>query len=302
GLDVAAITDHDHWGLRYLDRSPDLRQRILDATAQAYVPGQFVTVDGYEWTSWAWGHRHVLWFDGPGTWLSSMDEASDTPAELQAGLQGREALIVRHHPAGGPVAVDWSFPVDPVLEPVVEIASVHGQSESESLPGAIYDSVPGAFVDQQLASGARFGLIGSTDGHDGHPGLAQLAGGSGGLCALEGASPTRGSVLETLRARRVYATNGPRIVLRVDAGGATMGSTLPGGAGPVPLDVRVVGTAPIERIELVRRSGVVGSAPGAGAVAHAAFEVDPIPGDRVWVRVIQVDGGLAWSSPIAFEP
>lgn len=302
GLDVAAVTDHDHWGMVALDRAPDRVAAAMAATDAADDPGRFVAVPGYEWTSWLHGHRHVLWFDHPGPWASSLDPATDTPAELHALLAGRDVVVIRHHPAGGPVAVDWSFPVDPVLEPVVEIASVHGQSGSPGLPGPIYDPAPGAWVEQQLADGAWFGLVGSTDGHDGHPGLAQLAGGSGGLCALEGASPTRGSVLETLRARRVYATNGPRIVLRVDAGGATMGSTLPGGAGPVPLDVRVVGTAPIERIELVRRSGVVGSAPGAGAVAHAAFEVDPIPGDRVWVRVIQVDGGLAWSSPIAFEP
>ena len=154
GLDVAAVTDHDHWGMRFLDRTPAWQARIAEATEAANVPGSFVAVHGFEWTSWVHGHRHVLGFGGPLPIWSSLDPATDTPAELAAAARGQPVLIVRHHPAGGPVAVDWSFPVDPELEPVVEIASVHGQSESADLPGAIYDAVPGAFADVQLAAGA----------------------------------------------------------------------------------------------------------------------------------------------------
>jgi hypothetical protein len=144
------------------------------------------------------------------------------------------------------------------------------------------------------------GLIGSTDGHDGHPGLSQLAGGHGGLAALVGADRTRESIFRTLQDRRVYATNGPRIVLRVDVGGAPMGATVPA-TGRVPLTVRVVGTAPIDRVEIVRRDGVVGSRRGdGGPLLFAEVPVDPRPGDHLYVRVIQVDGGLAWSSPVRF--
>lgn len=304
GLDVVALTDHDHWGMTFLDADPAARQALADATDAAYAPGAFVTAHGFEWTSWVWGHRTVVAFDGP-VWLSSLGadpepDGCDTVGELHAALRGRDAIVVRHHPAGGPVAVDWDEPMDPVLEPVVEVASVHGQSESQSLPGAIYDAVPSAFIDQVWARGARFGLIGSTDSHDGHPGLSQLAGGGGGLVALVGAEATRASALEALRARRVYATNGPRIVLRFEVDGAPMGSTI-GAAGPVSAVVRVVGTAPIDRIELVRAAGVVGSRRGDGsALLHAAFDVDPSPGDLVYVRVVQRDGGIAWSSPVFF--
>jgi hypothetical protein len=298
-LDVAAVTDHDHWGMRFLDADPAGRARIAAATEAANVPGSFVALHGYEWTSWIHGHRHVLGFDGPIPWWSSLDPATDAPDELAAAANGLAVLIVRHHPAGGPVAVDWSFPVDPVLEPVVEIASVHGQSESPELPGPIYGAVRSAFADVQLAKGARFGLVGSTDGHDGHPGLSQLAGGQGGLTALEGAEPTRASVYAALQARRVYATNGPRIVLRVTVAGRPMGSVVP--AGPVEVEVRVVGTAPIDRIELVGRAGVVGSRRGEGSVLFGTFPLTPTDGDLVYVRVVQTDGGLAWSSPVFFD-
>jgi hypothetical protein len=303
-LDAVALTDHDHFGPLFLDRHPELVTLAAEATDRAYEPGRFVTVHGYEWTSWLFGHRHVLGFAGPLPLASSMDPASDTPEELHALLRPRpDVLVIRHHPAGGPVAVDWSTPVDAVLEPVVEIVSVHGQSESSSLPGAIYDAVPEAFIDRQLFAGARFGLIGSTDGHDGHPGLSQLAGGQGGLCALEGAELTRESMLATLRARRVYATNGPRIVLRFTVDEQPMGSTLTP-QGPVEVELRVVGTAPVHHAELVTRAGVTGSREGDGsALLHATWTLDPPAGpDLVYVRVVQQDGGLAWSSPVFLEP
>lgn len=295
GLDVAAVTDHDHWGMAFLDADPTAQAQIAAATDAAYVPGRFVTAHGYEWTSWAYGHRHVLWFDHPRPWRSSLDPRFDTPAELHAAWAGAPAIVVRHHPAGGPVAIDWSFPIDPALEPVVEISSVHGQSESAAMSGAIYDPVPAAFADRALARGARFGWIGSTDAHDGHPGRP------GGLAALEGAERTRASVLATIRARRVYATNGPRIVLRFAVGDTPMGGTRP--AGVAEATVRVVGTAPIDHVELVHtRVGVIGSRPGDGsALLYATFPVDPAAGDGVYVRVVQEDGGLAWASPVFFD-
>jgi hypothetical protein len=300
GLDVAAVTDHDHWGMVFLDGSPALQATIAAATELAHKDGAFVAIHGYEWTSWLHGHRHVLFFDTFRPWLSSLDPRYDHPTELWAALRGSDAITIPHHPAGGPIAIDWSIPSDPELEPVVEIASVHGQSESPSLPGAIYDAVAGNFVESHL-SGQKLGLVGSTDGHDGHPGLSQIAGGRGGLVAFEGATTTRASVLEALRGRRVYATNGPRVVVRFTAGGQPMGSTLPAGV-PAEIEVRVVGTAPIDHVELVGRAGTIGSRTGDGGRAlHATFALDaPAAGDHVYVRVVQTDGGLAWSSPVWF--
>ena len=302
GLDVAAITDHDHWGLQPLDEDPERRQALDAAVAAVHKDGGFVALHGYEYTHWTAGHRHVLYFDGPGPVFSAVDPATNTPRALWEALEGRDAITVPHHPAGGPVALDWStFPEDPQREPVVEIASVHGQSESADGPSPIYDAQDGAFAFAQLVAGRRFGFIGSTDGHDGHPGLSHLVAGRGGLVGLVGAQRTRASVAATLRARRVYATNGPRIVLRFDVSGTPLGGVHPSG-GPVTVTVRAIGTAPIDRVELVSRHGVVGSRRGTGPVAFAQWPLDaPTPGDFVYVRVVQADGGLAWASPVFFD-
>ena len=101
-LDVAAITDHDHWGMLFLDQHPSLWDHIREQSARFHQPGSFVTFLGYEWTSWIHGHRHVLYLDDDGEVLSSIDPRYDEPEELWDALRGRSALTVAHHSAGEP--------------------------------------------------------------------------------------------------------------------------------------------------------------------------------------------------------
>jgi hypothetical protein len=302
-LDVAALTDHDHWGIPFLDETPAHWSRIQAAAERFHEPGRFVTLLGYEWTSWIFGHRHVLHFADSAELRSSLDERFDTPPELWAALAGAPALTFAHHSAGAPVASDWSIAPDPVLEPVTEIVSVHGSSESFDTPAPVRGMREGNTVRDALARGYRLGLVGSGDSHDGHPGLAQLAGdGSGGLAAIFAESATREAVLEALRARRVYATNGPRIVLETTLDGVPMGASLPAGAGKT-LVVRVAAPAPLDAVELVTAEGVVAATPGEGrrSLAFQAESPALAPGSWLYLRVRQRDGGAAWSSPFFFE-
>jgi hypothetical protein len=302
-LDFAAITDHDHWGMRFLDADPAGWRAAAAAAARWTEAGRFVALPGYEWTSWIHGHRHVVGFDGPPPLCSSMDPACDTPTELWAALRGSGALTFAHHQAGGPVATDWSFAPDPALEPVTEVASVHGQSESPDGPGVIYGAVAGNFVRDSLVSRRYIlGFVGSTDGHDGHPGLSQLAGGGGGLAAVMAREDTAGALREALLARRTYATNGVRMVLRFTLDEHPMGSVLPPQEGPMHGIVRVVGTAPITAIEVIHGAIVSDRFPGDGSLTgHAEFTVSGLTaGEFVYVRVLQADGGAAWSSPVFF--
>ncbi|MGQ0551979.1 MAG: CehA/McbA family metallohydrolase [Planctomycetota bacterium] len=302
-LDVAALTDHDHWGQPFLDETPSLWAGIEAATASFHDPGRFVTLLGYEWTSWIHGHRHVLYFEDSGRVLSSLDERYETPAQLWEALAGQPALTFAHHVAGGPIATNWSFVPDPVLEPLVELSSVHGSSEAADSPALIEQAVPGHFARDALLRGYRLGFLGSGDSHDGHPGLAHLAAprGHGGLAAILAEESTRAAVLAALRARRCYATNGARIVLRAALAGLPMGSVVPPGAQE--LRVLVAGTAPLERIDLVRGREVVESRAGRDRLdaAEDFALAGLLPGEFVYVRVVQADGGLAWSSPFFVE-
>jgi hypothetical protein len=299
-LDVAVLTDHDHWGMQPLSETPELWEGIAAQTKAFHDPGRFVTLLGYEWTSWLHGHRHVLYFEDKGRVLSSVDPAFESPLQLWEALRGEAALTFAHHTAGGPIAANWEIPPDPELEPVTEIVSVHGSSEAADSPRVIYDPVAGHFARDALDRGYRLGFVGSGDGHDGHPGLAHLASPSGGLVAILTEELTREAVLEALRARRVYATNGPRILLHATLDGAPMGSALDADGGRArSLDVRVYALEALERLDLVRSGRVVRTFAGTGSGELRLTE--PIAGlesgEYLYVRAVQVDGGAAWSSP-----
>jgi hypothetical protein len=299
-LDVAALTDHDHWGMQPLDVTPGLWKEICEQTKAFHEPGQFVTLLGYEWTSWLQGHRHVLYFGDEGKVLSSVDPKFESPLQLWEALRGRPVITITHHTAGGPIAANWEIPPDPELEPVTEVASVHGSSEAPDSPRLIYRPIEGNFARDALDRGYRLGFVGSGDSHDGHPGLAHLAAPSGGLVAILARELTRESVLAALRARRVYATNGPRIVLDATLDGAPMGSAVAGSAGTSRvLEVTAVAPEILDHIDLVRSETVVRTFAGAGSRELSLSEpIDDLePGEYLYVRVVQVDGGAAWSSP-----
>ncbi|MEE2663756.1 MAG: CehA/McbA family metallohydrolase [Myxococcota bacterium] len=306
GLDVAALTDHDHWGMRFLDANPEMWERIQRAAAAAHEPGRFVTLLGYEWTSWLHGHRHVLYFDDTGPVLSSIgiERRYETPAQLWDALRGRRALTFAHHSAGGPVATNWAYAPDPELEPVTEIVSVHGSSEAEDSPRPIYSPVPGNYVRDALGLGYRLGLIGSGDSHDGHPGLTHLASPTrnSGLAAIFAAKPSREAVLAALRERRVYATNGPRIFLRTTLDDRyEMGSVVPAMPSDAvhTLEIRVASAAPLDRVDVIRGGEIALRLAGEGLTEwSAALELAPLePGEFLYVRAVQQNDGAAWSSP-----
>jgi len=303
-LDVVALTDHDHWGLLFMDERPELWADELAVAERFHEPGRFVTVPGYEWTNWIFGHRHVLFFGGERPLLSSMDDRYDRPEELWDALRGLEAVTVPHHPAGGPVAIDWSVRPDPVLDPCTEITSAHGCSEALDCPRTIYSPRPGHFGRDALELGYQIGFVGSGDGHDGHPGLTHLGPQypTGGLTAILSEDLSRAAVLDALRSHRVYATSGPRILLRTALGTARMGTHVEAGElGEEPtLFVQVQGTAPILGVEVIRSGEVTAIMAGDGTPDFgAAAALDALsPGEYLYVRVSQDDGGMAWSSPI----
>ncbi len=309
-LDAVALTDHDHWGIRPLDENPELVEGIRETTNAFHAPGRFITLPGYEWTNWVHGHRHVLSFDDALPFYSALDPDTDRPDELWDALRGQPVLTFAHHSAGEPVATNWFYRPDPVLEPVTEIVSVHGMSEAADAPVPVRGGEPGYFVRDTLLRGDRLGFIGSGDSHDGHPGLAQIAGGQGGLAGLMTTELSRPALLESLRRRHTIATNGIRPFLEVHIDETPMGGRLRaplrddaseerGERTELHLRIRYEATSPVERIDLIR-SGRVAQVAGEAAMSIDLVRTIPglAPGEFHYVRILQEDGGTAWSSPI----
>jgi len=304
GLDVAVLTDHDHWGYQPLDTDPVTWQNILKTSVKFNKPGAFVTFPGYEWTNWTFGHRHVLFrYERDATIFSWQDPRSDSPEKLWKLLGDRDCLTIPHHCGGGPVPIFWKYH-NPKYEPVVEMASVHGVSEMMGHPRCIYSPVASGMAQAALARGYRLGMIGSGDTHDGLPGLGS-PGHRAGLVGIYAKELTRDAIFEALRARRVYATTGCRAILRFNMNGTKMGSVrrLTDVQTARTITVSVLGDAPIDSITIVKNNDPVVTVPGTGAFSTLTW-TDPAAvknGDYYYARIKQTDDEWIWSSPIWIE-
>ena len=301
GLDVAVLSDHDHHGLHAIDERPELWRAIERGAARFNQPGRLVTFVAYEWTNWKYGHKHVLYFDDSGPLLSMNQPDSDTPEKLWHQLEGRRALTISHHPGGGPVPENWDF-WNPHFEPVVEVVSIHGNSEHLGALSGIYSPAPGHFVQDALARGYRLGLVGSGDSHNGHPGRRDLRALTAGLAGIYARELTREAIWEAIFARRVFATSGERMVVEFTVNGKTMGEELrlKSTAQKRELRFRVAGTAPLKSVVIVKNNrDWMEFTPGT-EVYEGRAEDDSTAGAGTYyyLRAIQEGDQLAWSSPV----
>ncbi len=299
GLDVASLTDHDAFGLRPLSGAP---WELCTSSADSfYEPGRFVTLLGYEWTSWTYGHRNVYFPGSRGEVYPYIDASTSTPEGLWSVVRPWRAITVAHHVGGGPVATDWDHepPID--VEMLVEVFSVHGNSERYGGERMIYSPVEGHFVQDALGRGYRLGIIASGDGHICHTGRSTMDY-SQGLVALQAEALTREAIWEALTSRRVYGTSGARILLAFTVNGYPMGSVIPDDEMHLPRRViaRVLGTTDLEKVELVKNNVVVESFPCQGVLGDFTHTdaSKPHRGNYYYLRVEQTDDHLAWSSPI----
>ena len=119
------------------------------------------------------------------------------------------------------------------------------------------------------------------------------------MAAILSEELTREAVFQALRERRAYATSGPRILLRVSLGGHRMGSVLEAPETTEELRLMVVSPDGIDRIEIIRSGQVVERVAGElRREIQLQGEIHDLrPGEYLYVRVVQDDGGMAWSSP-----
>lgn len=230
----------------------DFWQTINETTARFNKDGRFVAFPGWEWSgnTGLGGDRNVF-FKNEGGIISRSSRAlvdeseSTTPCSSKVeDLFDRithcdhDAMLVPH--VGGRYA-DLARHCEG-LEPVVEVHSAWGTFEW--------------MLDDAFSRGYRIGIVGNSDGHKGRPGAsypgASTFGSYGGLTCILADRLDRDHIWEAYQDRRVYATTGARIVLEVATDdGDPIGSVLKINDANIPtFQIRVSGTAPIERIEV----------------------------------------------------
>ncbi len=336
-LDVCATSDHDtHMSRREVGGADEYivtpfwthetdAWAVLKYEADRFnETGKFVTFLGYEWTSghcftpfgMAFGHKNVYYLSDDEPMYSHTDKEADTPAKLFNLLRRKEAIVIPHHSARpvnpednaraaklGRQTVagnDWRYH-DPQLERLVEIYSHWGCSEYHGNPRPVIDCQPGGYVQEGLAMGRRVGFTGGSDTHCSRPG-ANVGKYRSGITAFLAESLTRESVFEAMMARRTYATTGERIFLEVHLNGHMMGEEfeIEEPRKPKVLRVRVGGTAPLEKVEVVKNNENVHRESSDGKVLEFEWvdNSQTKSGDYYYVRVTQADTEIAWSSPI----
>ncbi len=252
-LDFTSLSEHDIW----LDAREweDMR----DASRRFDEPGEFITYMGYEWTVVAaFGGHHNVIFRNLDKVLPVTSQRHPRLRELYSGIRKAykttDVMIIPHAHMTGDAAQN-----DPELEPLVEIVSEHGTFE---WLGRRY-----------LANGFQLGFVGAGDDHIGHPGYKPRPlgryyfDGYGGLAAVYAPAKQRDVLFDAMKARRTYATNSARMILKTAINGRHMGEVVPS-ADVRTFEGAVHGTAPIESITLVKNG-----------VDHEVHSFDePVPG------------------------
>ncbi len=251
GRDVALLDMMSHQANDFQVTEEEWR-RLKGEIERYHEDGRCVIFVGYEWSGMTpgGGDRNVMYRgDIASLHRSSHAEVDDMAdaatdcfpvTELFEQFRGREDVLLVPH-IGGRYADIVGFH-DARLEPVVEIYSDWGRFE-----WLLHDA---------LAKGYKVGVVSNSDGHKGRPGAshpgASTFGAYGGLTCVLTDSLTRESVFEAIRARRCYGvTAAQRIHVELTVNGLPMGAEGPR-AGEVVVSGRVVGTGPIERIDIFR--------------------------------------------------
>ncbi len=227
-------------------------ETIKKATEDAYRPGEYVTFPGYEWsgTTTMGGDYNVIYFEeNPPLyrstgWLAGnpFEEVSPLP-NLIAKLKTHKAIAMAHI-GGRPASLEhW----DPDVTPLVEIHSAWGTFEW------VYKKC--------FEKGYKIGFACNSDDHKTRPGGsypgAGIFGTLGGLTCILSAEKTREGFWDAIKNRQCYGTTGQRITVEAELNKNMIGQDVMANQGEINL--QAVGTAPVMRIDLFRKSQVIKS-------------------------------------------
>ena len=247
---------------------------LNELTAKFNEDGRFVTLPGYEWSgNTALGGDRNVYFTTENRQIRRSSHAlvddmrdlntdSTTAERLFADLKAAGEDVVTFAHCGGRYA-DVKLAHDGDIEKSMEIHSAWGTFE-----WLLHDA---------FEMGYRVGIVSNSDGHKGRPGASYPGSSSfgaiGGLTCLKMKELSRAAVFDCLRKRHHYGTTGNRMYLDVaaefDAAGtlyhddpalgpakghaasqAIMGDIVHLPEGGVTLKVDMIGSAPIERVDI----------------------------------------------------
>ncbi len=288
--------DHDNgFGYEYLwwliQKSADLH----------FNPPRFVGAQTYERSVvYPNGHRNVMM---PRRGIRPLPRG-ELPGTPEAGAPDTKLLyaylkhfggICASHTSATDMGTDWRDN-DPEVEPVVEIYQGHrhnyehfGAPRSPTEATQIGGYEPKGFVWNALEKGYKLGFESSSDHVSTHLSYA----------ILYAEDTTRPALIDAFKKRHCYAAT-DNILLDVRSGDHFMGDTFTTKEKP-SLQIVVKGTATVAKLHIIRDNKyAMTTEPNARDVTFRFSDDDAKPGEShyYYVRVEQVDGNLAWGSPV----
>ena len=300
-MDFSTVTDHQGGATDYnwwkCQKSTDL----------FLAPGRLTTMYAYERSVlYPNGHRNIV-FEKRGAPILKIDPAENQNGRMRSAdivlpyLRKYNAIAFRHTTATNQ-GTDWKDHNNE-LEPLVEVFQGHRVVyEHEGGPhGATAEKLymqrsgyrPAGFIWNALAKGYRMGFEAASDHCSTHISYS---------CVIADGT-SRQAIIAAMRKHHTYgATDNIVMDFRVKADGKEY---LQGDEfdahGPYTLTVNVLGTGPIRHIDVIHNESYayVQTPTGRSVASMAYVDPHPSPGEnRYYVRVLQEDGAMAWSSPV----
>ncbi len=287
GMDYLASTNHDYTP-NFLTQSEFAATQALAGVYNG-IPER-VAFSGYEWTTdpadARGGHRAMYFLKDTAVLHRSTTVGSNTVSKMYGILKGQDVIMQPHHNG-------WEG-YDAKLQPVLEVTSAWRQLREESTEMKASGKVQSAW--EALERGYKIAFVGSGDTHWLGPGEDY------GITGAYVKELTREGVFEAIRARRVYASTGARMLLDFRVNDTFMGGeTVVSGEPRISVDV--TGDGDLSQLEVVRDRRIVYAVPGAGK--RAAFQFvdktgnpDKRKASYYYLRITQKDKGKVWSSPV----
>jgi hypothetical protein len=265
------------------------------------VRGRFTPMFGYERSvNYPNGHRNVV-FDHRGvrTLPIGPDENKGVvnSGKIVYPYIRQDRGICMEHSLATSQGTDYRDN-DPDLEPLVELyQGYHASYEYPGAPRAENDTrhvmvhgayEPAGFWWNALAKGLRLGVQSSSDHISTHCSYAMIY----------TPADDRRSIVENMRRRHAYAAT-DNIIVDFQADRHLMGEEYATTSAP-KLRARIIGTDRLMRVDLVRNNEFLYTQhPAANEFTFEYVDQAPRRGENwYYIRVMQEDGNLAWSSPI----
>ena len=289
----------NHYGGRFAV-SDQIWNNVVEKSNYYNQDHEFVTFVSYEWSGKG-GHKNIYYAEEKGP-LFTRFEGYDDPDKLWQALEQWDVLTIPHHPKYCD-PVDWKYE-NPKKQRLVEICSAWGISEK----GGPHS------VQAGLSRGQRLGFIGGTDSHVAQPGTGPHPYGEGnGLACVWAPELTRESIYQGLYDRRCYATMGNRTILKFWVNDIFMGGEYVIKANdknftdPI-IKVNVAGDREIKSVAIIRNNEMIFNKSIHKDNVDLEF-TDQIDINEIiqsnsinsifyYARVTEVDGRMAWSSPV----